>query len=61
LPPPWPTDPGAAGRVKRLCPDCEVIYANGSQDATKQQTQAEAAITEGADVLVRRSCSRQSR
>jgi D-xylose transport system substrate-binding protein len=29
-----------------------VIYANASQDATKQQTQAEAAITKGADVLV---------
>src|SRR5215216_7298014 len=39
-------------RVKELCPDCEVIYANASQDPNKQQQQAEAAITNGADVLV---------
>ena len=38
--------------VKRLCPDCKVEYANATQDATKQQTQAEAALTNGADVLV---------
>jgi D-xylose transport system substrate-binding protein len=44
--------PAFEAEVKRLCPDCEVIYANASQDATKQQTQAEAAITKGADVLV---------
>jgi D-xylose transport system substrate-binding protein len=44
--------PAFEAEVKRLCPDCEVIYANASQDATKQQTQAEAAITQGADVLV---------
>ena len=39
-------------KVKELCPDCEVIYANASQDPNKQQQQAEAAITNGADVLV---------
>ena len=44
--------PAFEAEVKRLCPDCEVIYANASQDATKQQTQAEAAITKGASVLV---------
>jgi D-xylose transport system substrate-binding protein len=44
--------PAFEAKVKELCPDCEVIYANASQDATKQQTQAEAAITKGADVLV---------
>jgi D-xylose transport system substrate-binding protein len=44
--------PAFEAEVQRLCPDCEVIYANASQDATKQQTQAEAAITKGADVLV---------
>jgi len=44
--------PAFEAEVKRLCPDCEVIYANASQDASKQQTQAEAAITKGADVLV---------
>jgi len=35
-----------------VCPKCKVTYANATQDATKQQTQAEAAITKGADVLV---------
>ncbi len=44
--------PAFEAEVKRLCPDCEVIYANAAQDATKQQTQAEAAITQGADVMV---------
>jgi D-xylose transport system substrate-binding protein len=39
-------------KVKELCPDCEVIYANASQDPNKQQQQAEAAITNGADVIV---------
>jgi D-xylose transport system substrate-binding protein len=39
-------------KVQELCPDCEVIYANASQDPNKQQQQAEAAITNGADVLV---------
>jgi D-xylose transport system substrate-binding protein len=44
--------PGFTDKVKDLCPDCEVIYANAAQDATKQQAQAEAAITKGAAVLV---------
>jgi D-xylose transport system substrate-binding protein len=39
-------------KVKELCPDCEVIYSNATQDPNKQQQQAEAAITNGADVLV---------
>ncbi|HYV14919.1 MAG TPA: sugar ABC transporter substrate-binding protein [Conexibacter sp.] len=38
--------------MKQLCPDCKVIYSNAEQDAAKQQTQAEAAITNGAKVLV---------
>ncbi len=38
--------------VKADCPDCEVIYSNAEQDAAKQQQQAEAAITQGVDVLV---------
>jgi D-xylose transport system substrate-binding protein len=44
--------PGFTNKVKELCPKCEVIYANAAQDPNKQQTQAEAAITRGADVLV---------
>src|SRR4051794_3184069 len=38
--------------VKKQCPDCKVIYANADQDPTKQQAQAEAALTGGAKVLV---------
>jgi D-xylose transport system substrate-binding protein len=39
-------------KVKSLCSDCEIIYSNADQDAAKQQQQAEAAITNGAKVLV---------
>ena len=39
-------------KLKELCPDCKLIYANASQDPNKQQQQAEAAITKGANVIV---------
>jgi D-xylose transport system substrate-binding protein len=39
-------------KVKALCPDCEIIYSNADQDAAKQQSQAEAALTNGAKVMV---------
>jgi D-xylose transport system substrate-binding protein len=39
-------------KVKALCSDCQIIYSNADQDASKQQQQAEAAITNGAKVLV---------
>ena len=38
--------------VKKDCSDCEILYSNADQDASKQQQQAEAAITNGAKVLV---------
>lgn len=38
--------------VEEECPDCEVLYSNAGGDAEKQQSQAEAALTQGADVLV---------
>jgi D-xylose transport system substrate-binding protein len=44
--------PNFERRVKELCADCEVIYSNANQDAAKQQQQAEAAITQGAKVIV---------
>jgi D-xylose transport system substrate-binding protein len=44
--------PNFERRVKELCKDCEVIYANADQDPAKQQQQAEAAITQGARVIV---------
>ncbi|GAA4578431.1 sugar ABC transporter substrate-binding protein [Planotetraspora phitsanulokensis] len=39
-------------KVKALCADCKLLYSNADQDATKQQQQVEAALTQGADVLV---------
>ncbi|HYZ28824.1 MAG TPA: substrate-binding domain-containing protein [Thermoleophilaceae bacterium] len=38
--------------VKQLCAQCSVIYNNANQDAARQQQQAEAAIANGAKVLV---------
>jgi D-xylose transport system substrate-binding protein len=39
-------------RVKADCTDCQVLYSNANQDASQQQSQAEAAMTNGANVLV---------
>src|SRR5438309_435298 len=39
-------------KVKALCSDCQIIYSNANQDAPTQQSQAEAALTNGAKVLV---------
>ncbi|HEY6891975.1 MAG TPA: sugar ABC transporter substrate-binding protein [Solirubrobacter sp.] len=39
-------------KVQALCPKCKIIYQNANQDASRQQQQAEAAITNGAKVLV---------
>ncbi|HYM58215.1 MAG TPA: substrate-binding domain-containing protein [Solirubrobacteraceae bacterium] len=44
--------PNFERRVKELCADCEVVYSNADQDPAKQQQQAEAAITQGAKVIV---------
>jgi D-xylose transport system substrate-binding protein len=38
--------------VKAECPDCELIYSNADQDAAQQQSQMEAALTDGAEVVV---------
>jgi D-xylose transport system substrate-binding protein len=38
--------------VEEVCEECEVLYSNAGGDASKQQSQAEAALTQGADVLV---------
>jgi len=38
--------------VEELCEDCEILYNNATEDASKQQSQAEAALTQGAEVLV---------
>ena len=39
-------------KVKELAPDIEVLYSNANQDANEQQSQADAALTNGAKVLV---------
>lgn len=39
-------------KLKALCPECVLLYSNADQDASKQQNQAEAALTNGAKVLV---------
>ena len=44
--------PEFEAKVEELCPDCEIVYSNADQDAAKQQSQVEAALTEGIDVLV---------
>jgi D-xylose transport system substrate-binding protein len=38
--------------VKASCPDCDLIYSNANQDASQQQSQMDAALTDGADVVV---------
>jgi D-xylose transport system substrate-binding protein len=38
--------------VEAECEDCEILYNNATEDASKQQSQAEAALTQGAEVLV---------
>ena len=38
--------------VQQLCPSCQILYSNATQDASKQQSQAEAAIAQGAKVMV---------
>ncbi len=39
-------------KVQALCSDCQIIYNNADQSASKQQDQADAALTNGAKVLV---------
>jgi D-xylose transport system substrate-binding protein len=38
--------------VEALCPECEIIYSNANQSTSEQQSQGEAAITQGVDVMV---------
>ncbi len=39
-------------KVKALDPTAEILYSNANQDAAAQQSQAEAALTNGANVMV---------
>jgi D-xylose transport system substrate-binding protein len=38
--------------MKAACSDCSIIYSNANQDAATQQSQMEAALTDGAKVVV---------
>jgi len=44
--------PDFEAKMKELAPDVQVIYSNANQDASQQLSQAEAALTNGARVLV---------
>jgi D-xylose transport system substrate-binding protein len=44
--------PKFEAKVKALCPDCKILYQNADQDASKQQNQADAVLTNGAKVMV---------
>jgi D-xylose transport system substrate-binding protein len=39
-------------KVKSVCPDCQILYSNADQKGDVQQNQADAALTNGAKVLV---------
>lgn len=44
--------PAFENKMKELCPDCRVSYQNADADAQQQQTQFEAALADGAEVIV---------
>jgi D-xylose transport system substrate-binding protein len=44
--------PDFEAKFMELCPSCEIIYSNANQDASTQLSQAEAALVNGAQVLV---------
>lgn len=44
--------PGFKAEMEKLCPACEVIYQNATADTALQQQQFNAALTQGATVIV---------
>ncbi|MGH9038723.1 MAG: ABC transporter substrate-binding protein [Acidimicrobiia bacterium] len=38
--------------IRRLCPECELLYSNANQEVATQSSQVDAALAKGADVLV---------
>ncbi|HZM76958.1 MAG TPA: substrate-binding domain-containing protein [Candidatus Limnocylindrales bacterium] len=44
--------PYMESKLKELCPKCEILYQNADQDSGKQQSQAEAMLTQGVKVLI---------
>jgi D-xylose transport system substrate-binding protein len=39
-------------KFKQLCPNCQILYSNANQDANQQLSQFQAALTNGAQVIV---------
>jgi D-xylose transport system substrate-binding protein len=39
-------------KLKELCPNCTILYQNADQDSAKQQSQAEAMLTQGVKVMI---------
>jgi D-xylose transport system substrate-binding protein len=39
-------------KLKELCPNCQILYQNADQDTAKQQSQAEAMLTQGVKVMI---------
>ncbi len=44
--------PDFEAKVKQLCPNCQVLYSNAAGDANTQVSQFDAALTNGAQVVV---------
>jgi len=44
--------PGFINEMKKLCPNCKVIYQNADGDISRQQQQFNSLITQGAKVIV---------
>lgn len=44
--------PEFEAKMTELCSGCKVLYSNANQDSSKQQQQADAALTQGAKVIV---------
>jgi D-xylose transport system substrate-binding protein len=44
--------PDFEAKVKALCSNCKILYSNAAGDASNQQNDADAALSQGADVLV---------
>ncbi|MCB8876879.1 ABC transporter substrate-binding protein [Acidisoma silvae] len=44
--------PGFVMQIKKLCPDCQVLYQNADGDASRQQQQFNSVISQGAKAIV---------
>ena len=44
--------PNFENEVKRICSDCSIVYENANQDASAQQSQADAVLAQGIDAMV---------